>query len=215
MNMPDASKQILVIVESLLLIGERALAIVRSLNLIKARTVPYSYENLLLDFHLDLKDLHGQRAVLTRKQRVHFFTAEAGVLSSPVWGEGTQLRRFELTGAMRLGARPDGFRQVLMLGLQRPTVKDLKAAVVSRQTMANAFLRKQEYMEAVVERPTKRLTLRAVFPKGRPPTDAYLSTSSGVAEKLSVRIGQDGRARISWSFNQPALDTVYSMRWAW
>jgi hypothetical protein len=215
MNMPDASKQILAIVESLLLIGERALAIVRSLNLIKARTVPYSYENLLLEFHLDLTDPQGRRALLTRKQRVHFFTAEAGVLSSPVWGEGTQLRRFELTGATRLGARPDGSRQVLMLGLRRPAVKDLKAEVLSRQTMLDSFLREQEYMEAVVERPTKRLRLRAVFPKGRPPTDAYLSTSSGGQERLPVRIGQDGRARISWSFKQPTLDTVYSMRWAW
>src|SRR5215211_881912 len=112
----EVSYQTLTLLASLLLIGQRALGLLKSLQLVRAKPVPYSYENLLLDFSLDLQDARGRRAVITRKQRVHFLTAEAGVLSSPVWGEGIQLKRYLLTGARRLGMRPNGSRKVLLLG---------------------------------------------------------------------------------------------------
>ena len=93
---------------------------------------------------------------------------------------------------------------------------DTVTVVVTKQTAANAFLQRREYFEASVERPTGRLSLKAVFPKGRSPSNAYLSIDSGrVTERLPVRIGLDGRARISWSVKNPPLNTVHSMRWTW
>lgn len=215
MNFSETPTQVLSFIESLLLVVERVVNVVQKLKLLRPSALPYSYENLLLEFSLDLKSPTGRTAILTRRQRVRFLTAEAGVLSSPVWGEGSQLKRYALAGARRLGVRSDGSRQVLLLGLSRSAERDKITQVVSRQTVADGYLRRQEYLEALVERPTKRLTLKAVFPKGRPPSEAYLATSSVRSERLPLRIGRDGRARISWSMANPVLDIVYSMRWTW
>jgi len=216
MKVQEALQEVLTISDSVLLIVERALSILRTLTSLRAKPSSYSYENLLLEFSLDLKDRQGRTAVITRKQRVHFFTTEAGVLSSPVWGEGSQLKRYWLSGVRRLGIRPEGSRRVLLLGLAQPAQPGMVAQVASEQTVANAFLKKQEYLEAVVERPTKRLSLRALFPKGRPPTEASMSASSTrTAARLPIRLGKDGRARLSYTVREPLLGAVYSMRWAW
>src|SRR6478672_3026772 len=130
----EVSTRFLTVLASLLLVVQRLVGLVKTLNLVRSKPVPYSYENLLLDFSLDLQDVRGQRAVITRKQRVHFLTAEAGVLSSPIWGEGVQLKRYLLIGAKRLGMRPDGSRKVLLLGLDRPAERDTVTAVVTKQT---------------------------------------------------------------------------------
>jgi hypothetical protein len=216
MKVQEVLHEVLIISESVLLIVERALRIIRTLTSLRAQPPAYSYENLLLEFSLDLKDRQGRHAVITRKQRVHFFTTEAGVLSSPVWGEGSQLKRYWLSGARRLGIRLEGSRRVLLLGLAQPAQPDMVAQVTSEQMVANAFLKKREYFEAIVERPTKRLTLRALFPKGRPPTEASVSVNSTrKVDRLPIRLGKDGRARLCYSVKQPSLNTVYSMRWAW
>jgi hypothetical protein len=216
MKVQEALHEVLIISESVLVIIERVLRIFRTLTSLKAKPPAYSYENLLLEFSLDLKDRQGKHAVITRRQRVHFFTAEAGVLSSPVWGEGSQLKRYWLNGARRLGIRLEGSRRVLLLGLAQPSQPDMVTQVASEQTVANAFLKKREYFEAIVERPTKRLIMRALFPKGRPPTEASVSVNSTPkVDRLPIRLGKDGRARLSYSVKQPSLNTVYSMRWAW
>jgi hypothetical protein len=216
MKVEEGLHEVLVISESVLLVVERALSVFRSLTPFRTKPPAYSYTNLLLDFSLDLKDQQGRRAVITRKQRVRFFTTEAGVLSSPIWGEGSQLKRYWLSGARRLGIRLEGSRRVLLLGLTQPAQPDTVAQVVSEQMAANAFLKKREYFEAIVERPTKRLSLRALFPKGRPPTEASVTVSSTrKTERLPVRMGKDGRARLHYTTRQPSLDTVYSMRWTW
>lgn len=180
------------------------------------RTGPWSYENLLLDLRLDLHDPSGQSAFIKRKQRVRFLTDEAGVLACPMWGDGVQLKRLELKGAKRLGLRPDGPRQDLLLGLAHPAKRYASALVTARESLDHAFLRNQEYFEATVERPTQSLRLEVVFPKERPPTSARLVSDSGANEEvLPIRLGRDARAKISWRLTQPQIRSVYSVRWSW
>src|SRR4051812_40786927 len=123
MTFDTASSSILSLIEAFLLILERALSVARTLRLLSSKQPAQSYENLFLDLMLDLKDTHGRRAIITRKLQVHFLTEEAGVVTSPIWGEGAQLDRYDLQGAKRLGSRSDGSRRVLLLALDRPALK--------------------------------------------------------------------------------------------
>ena len=164
----------------------------------------------------DLADSRGQRAVVTRKQRVRFLAGEAGVITGPVWGDGRQFQRYEITGAKRLGVRREGPRDVLLLGLDGRPGKDSRATLVARRTIHGGFLGEREYFETLVERPTKRLLLRVLFPRQRPPREAFLVEAEESRQRaLPVRIMADGRARLSWSCTRPKVNTIYSLRWAW
>jgi hypothetical protein len=215
MNFSETPTQVLSAIESLLPLLERLARLAKSLGVGGPRLPAHSYENLFLDLTLDLRDAAGKRAIVTHKQRVRFLVEDAGVVMTPIWGEGDQVRRYELEGARRLGSRREGPRQVQLLGLERSPTKNAMATIFGRRTILDGFTQNQEYFEAVVERPTKRLSIRVLFPRGRLPTEAYLTTPSGTAQKLPVRLGRDRRARIRWSQMSPTTQTVYSLRWSW
>ena len=56
MRIEETGKQILTMIESLLLIGERAIVLAKSLSFMRQAPPAFSYENLSLDFELDLAD---------------------------------------------------------------------------------------------------------------------------------------------------------------
>lgn len=216
MRIEETPTQTIAAIESFLVIAERVLAIARNVKLLRPKAPRYSYENTLLSLVLDLRDSRGRKSVITRKQSVRFHTREAGVLTSPGWGEGQQMRNFEAEGAEWLGTRSDGPRKVALLALSRPSSKDARFTVTTRESAVDAFLTGHEYFEARIERPTKRLSLKVFFPKGHAPKEAHL-TAPGTdgPQKLTPRLGSDGRAIISWSGTELEPDTTYSVRWSW
>ena len=175
-----------------------------------------SYENLLLDLTLDLRDATGGRAYVQRRQRVLFKTNEAGVIRNLVWGEGTQVKKLASQGGRRVATAREGSREVLLLALARPGQLGKSSEITTDETLSNAFRESQEYFEASVERPTHSLRLRIVFPKARPPKDVYLDAGWLLGRKsVPVRIAHDGRARVTQTLVNPALDRVYGLRWSW
>src|SRR3712207_3385467 len=59
-------------------------------------------ETLWLDVVLDLTDAQGERAVITRRQRVRVLAPGGVVVRELVWGEGEQCARYTVRGAQRL-----------------------------------------------------------------------------------------------------------------
>src|SRR5437899_474485 len=72
-------------------------------GIVFARRQPSSaalaYETLWLELAFELCDARGERAVLTRRQRVRVLAADVVVLRELVWGEGKQLARYSAQGA--------------------------------------------------------------------------------------------------------------------
>ena len=216
MQISDGTKQVIDLIQSLLPIMERLARLAKSLGLGRTPLPAHSYENEFLDLTLDLRDAAGKRAVVIHKQRVRFLVEDAGVVMSPIWGQGDQARKYELEGATRLGSRPAGPRQIQSLSLERSPTKNMVATIYGRRTVIDGFTQDREYFEAVVERPTKRLSIKVLFPRGRVPTEAYLTETLGSSsQRLPVRLGRDRRARVRWSHITPSPQTVYSLRWAW
>src|SRR2546423_388971 len=77
MQISEGANQVFELTQSLLLLLERLLRLAKTLGVGRPRLPAHSYENLFLDLTLDIKDAQGMRAVITRKQLVHFLTDEA------------------------------------------------------------------------------------------------------------------------------------------
>jgi hypothetical protein len=180
------------------------------------QTPPTSYENVSLDIVLDIRDPKGQRAVLERRQRVRFLTSDSGAVRDLVWGEGNTLVHYTAVGARRLGVRPEGSKRAVLLALGRRPQRGEQASVRSRRVIAGGLTQPAEYWEAMVERPTQRLSLQVLFPPERPPREAHLVASAGQpTHRIRVRYRSDGRPCLSWRLRQPVPDCTYSLCWTW
>jgi hypothetical protein len=215
MNTVEHVKQLIAAIEALLPVLVQATRLITRVLQLRL-SPPLSYENLSLDFTVDLKDPAGSRALIRRSQHVRFLTGEAGVLTNPIWGEGDIARRYKATGATRIGSRREGHRQVVLLGLtERPTHHSTRM-VRSERTVRGGFLRDREYFEIGIERKTRRVAVRVLFPVSRPPIDATVLGPSGEAVATIIpRLDRNGRAVLSWSTRAPQPNTLYSLRWSW
>ena len=184
---------------------------------LRGRGPAVSYANPRLDLVLAIGDARGARAVLTRRQRVEFLVEESGVVRDLVGGEGEVLAGYRTDGARRLLVRPEGSTIAVLLGLGRPPAKGECATISSRRVIRGGLVRRAEYLEARVERPTGRLTLKVIFPRSRPPRAAVLVTvpTREPSRPIPVRTDRAGRPVVSWSITNPVRDRVYSLRWSW
>ncbi len=176
----------------------------------------FSYESLSLSYELDIRDLDGARARLTRDQEVLFLTSEAGVVRDLVWGDGEQSVGYRASGAEPMATRQEGMARVVWLGLQHSPRAGERAKVRTARTIVDGLGRDEEFLEVRVERPTKRLRLRVLFPEGRPPRSAILETSSNRHPRRSLVPRLVGtRQRLSWSVTGARTFETYRLRWTW
>jgi hypothetical protein len=215
MNTLETAGRGLALAAQLLTQAQRLLAVARRLGLLRPRP-QFSYENLSVHIVVDLQDRAGQKAEVTCNQRVRFLVAEAGVISSHVWGEGQRVRRLSVAGARSLERRVEGSRELLLLGLQRRPGVLATATVKTKRSISGGFIRKDEYFEVSVERPTKVLSLKVLFPKIRPPRSAFLNLGKALKDRsVSPALGSDGRACLRWRLKSPELNRVYRLNWSW
>jgi hypothetical protein len=99
---------------------------------------------------------------------------------------------------------------------RRPARGD-RLTISSRRTIRGGFGEREEYCEALLERPTGRLDFTVRFPRSRPPRQAMLvvAATEQVLRTLRRRYGPDGRAVLRCRLLKPAAGTTYSLRWVW
>lgn len=179
------------------------------------RRPAFSYENRVLGYELDIQDVRGHRARLTREQEVRFLTSEAGVVRELVWGDGHQVG-YRAHGARAVAKHQEGMTDVVWLGLPSRPAAGERASVRSSRTVVEGLTEKEEFLEVRIERPTKKLALRVFFPKGRPPSDAHIETQSNREPQVQLQIILRGdRPAAVWSTSRAKVHETYRLRWTW
>ena len=183
----------------------------------KPAASPRAYETLWLDLVLDLQDPRGERAVLTRRHRVRFLTADAGLLRDLLWGEGRPLARYTAHGARRIAVHLEGSKRAVLLEPEHRAAAGDRLTVTSRRTIRGGFRLPQEYFEAFLERPTGALNFTILFPPTRPPRGARLVLAVGeqVLRSVPTRYGAGGRPLLRCHVRNPVTAVTYSLRWEW
>src|SRR5262249_10587010 len=116
MTLPDSPAGLTALIESLAhLLQQLRLTLVAVVGWFRRSRPPAAYEPVWLDLVLDLTDPQGERAVLTRRQRVRFLADGGAVVRELVWGKGDQLVRYHARGARRLAVRPEGSKRAVLL----------------------------------------------------------------------------------------------------
>jgi hypothetical protein len=83
----------------------------------------------------------------------------------------------------------------------------------------DCFTNDEEHWTQEIAFPTKHLTLRIHFPKGRPPRLVKCKVVEGVADKqvrTDAKITElSGEQSIVWDIQNPKLKDIYKLEWLW
>ncbi len=216
MNVLEGISFIVTYIEAGIGILERILSSRTRLMKLLRRHSRLAYENIFLDEELDLQDPRGERAVLYRRQRVKLLTSEPAIIRDLCWGEGNPLAHFRAQGASKLAVRREGSKSVILLALNRRGGPGETRVLRSRRLIRDEFSDPRGYFELLVERPTKRISLKVIFPKSRPPRETEATSTPSRPHAQPVRHWlPDGRIALHWSQQNPVPFTQYSLRWSW
>ncbi len=175
------------------------------------------YENDFIDEVIDIRDRQGATAVLEKRQQVRFRRGESAILRDGIWGEGKQLARYSVVGARQVGVKHEGLRKTVLLAIEPRPIEGQPQEVRITRTMRHAFGEPTGFFDLMAERPTKRLSLKVLFPRSRPPKCAHLVEwpSERTVRAVPVKYRADRRPFLSWKEIRPHPLSAYSLRWTW
>jgi hypothetical protein len=203
------------LVETMKMLYDRVSPWFRTKRVAAAPSVDYT--NDFIDEILEIRDTRGREAQLTKRQRVRITNDGGAVLRDVVWGTGRPLARYMVRGARKLGLIEEGTRRTVLLRIEPPPSQGQTHNVRVQRLVKGAFIDDTNYFELLAERPTRRMSLRILFPRGRPPKTAHLvlSPAERTLKPLRVRYTKNRQPYLSWRAEDPQMMTAYSLRWAW
>jgi hypothetical protein len=90
---------------------------------------------------------------------------------------------------------------------------------IIERKIKNGFMHRQEQWETDINHPTRKVAIRLILPKGRPPMRVALvenirQKTTLVSDSNQRRL-PDGRWQVAWETQSPRLNERYVFKWEW
>jgi hypothetical protein len=142
--------------------------------------------------------LNSYQEGVTATGKVGGFSSMLGTIVETTNEHGFYISRIDLVGLLSKGSR---FQNVFTADLH------------------DCFTNDEEHWTQEIALPTKHLTFRIHFPKGRPPKRVKCKVVEGVTSKqvrTDAKItGLSGEQGIVWDIQNPKLRDIYKLEWVW
>ena len=180
---------------------------------------PGIYEVLAHDTVLELKDVRGELATVTRRESVRFLQNHVAAITDHAWGDGKIFHRYSCSPGVPVDIYQDGSRYTVLVSLREIKHRGDELNFVIRRKIIGGFRQRGESWETEVYHRTGRLSVSLIFPPQRlcqRATVTQRSTSKTVALGADhFGFLQDGRQRVAWEVRNPRLYDRYSLKWHW
>jgi len=173
-----------------------------------------SYEAIV-----ELADREGKTAYVKRKMRIH---AQESYLDSfvhtDIWADG-RLANIEVKPGKITEQYQELGRTLVVQKFDRPFKRDEVAECEIADTMYDSFTRTSEYFNVSISKPTKKVSLRIIFPRDRLcktfQVQNFQGGTSSWVEDQPILQEVDGRQELFWAKNKPIYLTSYRVLWSW
>lgn len=177
------------------------------------------YEILDYEATLELLDVKGHQARLSKRQRVKFLQDHVLAFQDYAWGDGNTLEDYRCTPGVVADQYREGDRWNILISLREEKSRGDVVDFHMARKAVNAFLGEEEWQQVEIRHPTRRLRLATLFPSARPCQRAVLQTRS---RKQSQVLGPehfstlpDGCQQVAWETRQARALEIYTLRWTW
>lgn len=177
------------------------------------------YEILDYDSTLELLDPHGHTAIFHKRQQVCFRQDNIIAFPDYAWGDGEIFADYRCSPGVAVDRYQDGDRWNILISLRETkSCGDITDFHLER-TVRDGFVHQEEWYQAEIRHPTRRLRLAVIFPAARQCQRATLHERKGNrTHHLGPEQFQqlpDGRQLVAWETRQVRDLEMYTLRWVW
>jgi hypothetical protein len=177
------------------------------------------YEVLDYECRLELQDKNGKRATVQKRERVRYLQDYITTYQDQAWGDGKILIDYRCSPGVPVDEYQLGHKTYTLISLRGFKNRGEIDEFNTQWKMRNGFLKKTGFWGTAINHRTKKITIKVIFPKDRPPlrflvfeSNAQRTQNLGAdaQEKLP-----DGRPVIVWQKANPRLYEDYILKWEW
>ena len=177
------------------------------------------YEVLDYECRLELKNKDGKNARIKKRQKIRYLQDYVTSYQDQAWGDGKILLNYRCSPGAPVDEYRLGHKTYKLISLREFRNKGDIDEFNIEWKMRRGFLKNTGFWGTAINHRTKRITIKVVFPKDRPPLHVSVTESNlrrtQVLGKESQQILPDGRSMIVWEYIRPRLYEDYVLRWEW
>jgi hypothetical protein len=177
------------------------------------------YEALEYESTLELKDHNGRKAVIKKCEKVRYLQDNIIAYQDQAWGGGTILDNYRCTPGVPVDSYRLGYKTYILISLRAVKNKGDIDNFNIEWNIKEGFLLKTGFWATEISHRTRRVTVKVIFPKRRPPRNVSIieknSQKAHLLEEAATVQLPDGRWLVTWGRSQPKLYEQYILKWEW
>lgn len=177
------------------------------------------YEVVEHESTLELLDRKGKRAHFQKRQKVRYLQNNIIAYQDQGWSDGRSLLDYQCSPGIAVDQYSPGHKTYILISLRDSKQRGDQDEFHIRWNLKDAFKRSQEQWETEISHRTRRLLVRLIFPKSRPPVrvwlEEYLRRHTRLLSDSIIQCLPDGRWQVEWSIERPRLHEHYVLKWEW
>jgi hypothetical protein len=186
---------------------------------LKNRSDDGIYEVLDYESTLELKDHDGRKARIKKCEKVRYLQDNIIAYQDQAWGDGSILQNYRCTPGVPVDRYRLGYKTYILISLREVKNKGYIDNFNIEWNIKEGFLLKTGFWATEISHRTRRVTVKVIFPKSRPPRNVSIieknSQKTHLLEEAATVQLPDGRWSVTWERNQPKLYEQYILKWEW
>lgn len=177
------------------------------------------FEILEYETTLELLDIGGHNAKLTKRERVKFLQDYAIAFQDYAWGDGDVLADYKCTPGFVADRYLEGNRWNILISLRGTKYRGEQQDFYIERTLTNTFTKEEEWWQIEMQHRTRFTKLSLLFPKKRHCTRAVVvertRDRTTPLEAHNFTVLPDGRQLLHWENIEPKRFETYTVQWVW
>ncbi len=177
------------------------------------------YEVLEYECQLELKDRGGKIATIKKREKVQYQQNFITTYQDQAWGDSEILLDYRCSPGVPVDEYRLGHKTYKIISLREFRNKGDIDEFNIEWNMRNGFLLETGFWGTAINHRTRKVTVRIVFPKARPPlhvsiTESNLQRTKSLSGEALQKL-PDGRSMVVWENTRPRLYENYVLSWEW
>ena len=177
------------------------------------------YEVLDYECQLELKDKKGNLATIQKREKIHYLQDYITSYQDQAWGDRNVFLNYRCSPGVPVDEFRLGHKTYKLISLRESRNKGDTDEFHIEWDMQRGFLKSTGFWGTAISHRTKKVIVKVVFPKDRPPlhisiVESNLQRTRDLA-KDAQKLLPDGRTMITWENENPRLYENYVLKWEW
>lgn len=177
------------------------------------------YEVLDYECQLELKDKHGERATIKKREKIRYLQDHVLSYQDWAWGDVDVFLNYRCTPGIPVDQFRLGHKTCQLISLREFRNKGDIDEFNIEWNMRDGFLKSTGFWGTGIRYDTQKINIKIIFPKDKPPSSISVTESNlqrtQVLGREAQRLLTDGRIMIIWENLNPRLHENYVLKWEW